>query len=167
MKQKVKLYNVIFPFWLLIFLPSVWLIVLPGNLLIDFLVLFVFWRQQQVENKKALLMRSVWIVWIFGFLADLLGSLFLFLLQMLPLGEGFRDILADVSYNPFASFPAFLIVLLGILLSAVFIYLFNRFFSFRKLPLSDGMKKKTALVLAVFTAPYLFLLPTSLFYGGM
>ena len=35
MKKEVRLYNVLFPIWLLWIFPQVWLVLLPGNLLID------------------------------------------------------------------------------------------------------------------------------------
>jgi len=39
-KGQTKLYNVLFPIWMFYFLPTVvWLILLPGNFLIDSLVL--------------------------------------------------------------------------------------------------------------------------------
>ncbi len=42
MKNKdIKLYNVIFPFWMILLFPSVWFIVLPGNFIIDSLVLLI------------------------------------------------------------------------------------------------------------------------------
>ena len=39
MKKEVRLYNVLLPVWLLWIFPQVWLVILPGNLLIDCLVL--------------------------------------------------------------------------------------------------------------------------------
>lgn len=38
MKKDMKLYNVIFPIWMLFFLPPVRLVVLPANFVIDSLV---------------------------------------------------------------------------------------------------------------------------------
>lgn len=35
MKKEVRLYNVLFPIWLLWIFPQVWRFLLPGNLLID------------------------------------------------------------------------------------------------------------------------------------
>ena len=53
MKPKdVRLYNVLFPFWMLMLFPTVWLIVLPGNFL------------------------------IFGMLSDLVGAAYMLLLMM-------------------------------------------------------------------------------------
>ena len=46
-----KLYNLLFPFWMLMLLPQLWLIVLPGNFIIDSLVLLVSMFILKVENK--------------------------------------------------------------------------------------------------------------------
>ena len=37
--KSVTLYNVLFPIWMILLFPQMWLIVLPGNFLIDSLVL--------------------------------------------------------------------------------------------------------------------------------
>ena len=39
MKKEVRLYNVLFPVWLLWLFPQIFLIVAPANLLVDCLVL--------------------------------------------------------------------------------------------------------------------------------
>lgn len=39
MKKEVRLYNVLFPIWLLWMFPQVWRFLLPDNLLVDCLVL--------------------------------------------------------------------------------------------------------------------------------
>ena len=41
MKKQTKLYNVLFPVWMLMLFPQMWLMVLPGNFLIDSLVLVI------------------------------------------------------------------------------------------------------------------------------
>lgn len=38
--DEVRLYNMILPVWLLWIFPQVWLVILPGNLLVDVLVVF-------------------------------------------------------------------------------------------------------------------------------
>ena len=36
-ENEVKLYNVLFPFWMIMLFPQLWAIVLPGNFIIDLL----------------------------------------------------------------------------------------------------------------------------------
>ena len=40
-KKPVRLYNILLPIWLLWIFPQVWLVILPGNLLIDCAVLLL------------------------------------------------------------------------------------------------------------------------------
>ncbi len=44
-KREIRLYNMILPLWLLWIFPQVWLLLLPGNLLIDTEVLFCALRR--------------------------------------------------------------------------------------------------------------------------
>ena len=52
MKKDVKLYNVLFPFWMLLLFPQMWLIVLPGNFIIDSLVLLISMAVLKISDKK-------------------------------------------------------------------------------------------------------------------
>jgi len=40
-KKDIKLYNILFPLWMLLLFPQAWLIVLPGNFIIDSLVFLI------------------------------------------------------------------------------------------------------------------------------
>lgn len=57
-----------------------------------------------------------------------------------------------------------LVVLICLLVSALLIYLLNRHFSFRGLDITKRQRHWLSLVLAIVTAPWGFLIPTSLFY---
>ena len=73
MKRSHRLYNVLFPIWLLWIFPQVWAIILPGNLIIDVLVLLLALAALGCPAKKAVLRRTWWRVWRNGFLADAAG----------------------------------------------------------------------------------------------
>jgi hypothetical protein len=79
MKKGIKLYNVIFPIWMLLFLPPVWLVVFPANFAIDSLVFRLGAKFAKLQNILAVYKKSILKIWGFGFLADLLGAGFLFL----------------------------------------------------------------------------------------
>ena len=51
-KNGIKLYNVLFPFWILLLFPQVWLIVVPGNFIIDSLVFLVSMLILKITEKK-------------------------------------------------------------------------------------------------------------------
>jgi len=43
----------------------------------------------------------------------------------------------------------------------MFIYIFNKKYSFKKIDITEREKKILSLTMAIVTAPYLFLLPTN------
>ncbi len=167
MKKEIKLYNVIFPIWLLMFLPTIWIFVIPANFIVDFCVIYFTAKYLKLENPKDFTKKHILKAWIFGFLSDFVGTLFLFSLLIsdtLNSNPIISDIINKATDNPFGNIFAFLLVLFAVALSGLAIYLLNYFVTFRKTDIDKSLKIKLSLSLAIFTAPYLFLLPTSLFY---
>ena len=163
MKRPVRLYNILLPIWLLFLLPTVWLVVLPGNLIIDCAVVFLTLLALKHTQKKAVLRHAWWRVWLLGFGADFLGVAFLlptmFLLDFLP--EPFRFLLEPVMYDPFKRWLAFLWTLFAVAVSGVCIYFFDRR-ALRSCPaLNDRQRHVVALTLAIVTAPWTFFIPMS------
>lgn len=163
-----KMYNVIFPIFFLFLFPMSWLIILPANFLIDLLVFYLSMRHQKIENRKELLFPAVWKVWGFGFLSDIIGCLVLLVFYLissyLPV---FNSITQGIVWNPYGNFIAFLLTAGSVVLAGYLIYLFNKKYSFRKTMMSEREKHVTALYLAVFTAPYVLLIPTMWLYPKM
>lgn len=160
MKQQMKLYNVLFPVWLLWLFPQVLLIVLPGNLAIDCLVLFCALSALKHTRKGAVVKQLWWKFWLLGFAADLIGSVWLFLglyLMELPLLDRI------VSYvnilRPFSHPIAFLFTLSGVVIAGVCIYLFDKRAMKKCGLLTDREKHIIALAMAIATAPWLFFWP--------
>lgn len=146
-KNHVKLYNVLFPFWFLMLIPATWIIVLPGNFLIDSLVLIITMYCLHIDEKKKFYKKHIWKIFVFGLLSDLIGSALMFgalLLEWSTMGD-----------ELYITLPAMLI-------SAACIYLFNYFITFRKD--EQNIRLKMALTFAIATAPYTFLIPSSLLY---
>ncbi len=170
-KKTIKLYNIIFPIWLLWLIPITWIVVLPANFFIDLLVVILTMKHLEIQEIKKHVGAVILWVWLFGFIADFIGTAVMFLANVFEFsyetefGKWWTHNISNaVSYNPFESFFAFLWVSACVVLTAYLIYLFNSKISLRKLDLSDEQKKKIALSLAVFTAPYLFYLPTAWFF---
>lgn len=168
MKKKcVKLNNVIFPIWMLFWIfPIIWIIVLPANFLIDLLVIILTMRYLKIPNIKQRARAVILKVWIFGFIADFIGSLGMLLAMIITFDfkTPFYNITSGVAINPFDNVFSFIWVTLCIIAAAYFIYLFNYKICLKNIDISDSEKKRIALSLAIFTAPYLLYLPTKLFY---
>ena len=174
MKERgVKLYNVIFPIWLLWLFPGTWFVVLPACFLIDLLVVALTLRYLRVKEAGEKVKAVIIKVWLCGFAADLIGTVGMLSTLFMDgrrFGGGVGDwlrwnVAAAVERNPFDSIFGLLWVAGCVALAAFFIYLFNYRFCLSKAGLEEDEKKKLALSLAVFTAPYLFFLPMEwLFY---
>lgn len=165
--KDVKLYNVLFPIWLLWLFPVTWLIVLPGNFIIDFTVVALTMRFLKLPDIINTTKKVIFRVWIMGFAADFIGTfgmLFTNFLYGWIENDFTYDFMFAVNYNPFKSIWGFLWVTLCVILSAFLIYIFNYKWCLKKANFNDNQRKKVALSLAIFTAPYLFYLPSMLFY---
>ena len=53
MKRELRLYNVIFPIWLLFLFPTVLILVIPANLAVDSLVLLLTLLARKHDGKRA------------------------------------------------------------------------------------------------------------------
>lgn len=170
MKKGTTLYNVIFPIWMLWLFPLSWLVVLPMNYVIDRLVVKLTQRRFQMPDILKKDKGAIWKVWGFGFLSDLIGTAAMFLITAIEFPSPETDrwwydhVSNAVSYNPFSSVYALIAIVLCVALAGLCIYLFNYHISFRKSNLSAEQRKRLSMNLALFTAPYLFFLPTMWIY---
>ncbi len=78
MKKETSLYNVVFPIWLMVLFPTAWIVVIPLNLIVDFLVMFITLKVLKSQNTKLCIKSSLLPVWLFGFLSDFIGVGILF-----------------------------------------------------------------------------------------
>ncbi|MCH5265313.1 MAG: hypothetical protein J1F02_05390 [Lachnospiraceae bacterium] len=167
-KKTVVLHNMFMPIWLLWFFPVTWIIILPGNFVFDLLILALGMKICRVQRIGQQLKKSIVKTWLFGFVADFMGMAPLFLPKWYfdfrseqgETGGLVETVYNAVWYDPFQTAASFLIVTLGVVVSIVFIFIFNYYFALKKTELSRKEKKRTALILAVVTAPWMFYFPT-------
>lgn len=153
MKKDIRLYNVLFPIWFMFLWPShLWLLILPANFIIDSLVLYGSARHQKLPERRNLWKKHILPIWGIGFLSDLIGAGLVFLIYMLLVEiPGVTNLIL---------FPGTTLVSIpGVILAGVLIYVLNRLFTFRKSGLETEEIHKLCLHLAIFTAPYAFLIP--------
>ena len=147
-KNDIKLYNVLFPLWMLLLFPQLWWIVIPGNFIIDSLVLIISMYALKISDKKQWYKRHIFKIFGFGMLSDVIGSAYMILMTLVfQLG-----VMGDELY----------ITLPALIISAAFIFVFNYFVTFRKA--DRALRLKLSLILAIVTAPYTFLVPSSWLY---
>lgn len=164
-KKGCRLYNIIFPIWMLWLFPVTWIIVLPANFGIDLLVTVICFKLMHVEGIKDKLKKRIWAIWGFGFLADFIGTAVMFIPNLIDGNVWWINNIANpVCFNPFENIYSFLWATGCVLISGICIYFLNSRIALKNTGLEDSRIKRTALALAVFTAPYLFYLPTAWFY---
>jgi hypothetical protein len=147
-QKHTKLYNVLFPFWMIMLFPQVWLVILPGNFIIDSLILIISMHLLKIEDKKTLYKKHILKIFGFGILSDIIGAAF-----MLLMTAGFQvGVMGDELY---LTVPALII-------SSVLIYVFNYNITFKKV--DAKLRCKLSIIFAVVTAPYTFLIPSSWLY---
>ena len=146
--KNIKLYNVLFPFWMLLLFPQMWAIVLPGNFIIDSIVLIISMFALKMTEKKQFYKRHIFQIWGFGMLSDIVGAAYMFLLMWaFEVGSMGDELYLTIS---------------ALIISAALIFVLNYFVTFRK---SDKvLRLKLALTFAIVTAPYTFLIPSSWLY---
>lgn len=146
-KNKVKLYNVLFPFWMILMFPQAWLVVLPGNFIIDSLVFLVSLTILKLPEKKQWYKTHILKIYAFGMLADLVGAGYMLLMTVFEIGR--------MGDEPYLTIPALAI-------STCLIFVLDYFVTFRTVDKKPRLL--LALIFTVVTAPYTFLIPSSWLY---
>ncbi|MBR4163677.1 MAG: hypothetical protein IKR11_09160 [Solobacterium sp.] len=168
MKRTYRLYNILFPIWMLIFFPTyLWLLLIPANYLIDYLVTRLSMKYLDIEDYRKKALRHSWKICIIGFLSDLIGAAFLLGTELIVDRQGNRDLyelINGINWNPFVNIYSFLLIVAGIVIAGVCIYFLNRWMLGKDKELTKQQVNKIALYLAIFTAPYLFLIPSMWIY---
>ena len=157
-KKDLRLYNVMFPVWMIIWFPTwLWLLLIPANYLLDRLVLR--WSLSGYEDRNAFCRQNAWKICLSGFLGDFAGALVLFgayVASENPLSNA-------IAYAPFSNTIALLVTMLSVTLSGVCIYLLDKWL-LKRSGLDVRLSRRSALYLALITAPYLYFFPSGILY---
>lgn len=171
MKKDIKLYNLFIPFYVILFFsPGVAVFTLLGNLIIDSIVLLIISKAIYKKLIGGFYLKNIWKIWLLGFLSDVLGIIYLFILdgvlspyysqhihEKTILGNISRGINSAVNGSAFLNIWSFLFRISAIIISGILIFVFNYFISFRKSEMTKKQKILSSLAYAVFTAPYTIL----------
>ena len=163
MKKETRLYNMIFPIWLLMFIPWVCFPAAVLNFGIDTLVLLLAMKKLGLAPKKTLWKKSIIRVVIFGFIGDIVGALCMLGCDTVLYHAGKHDANYSLMYDPWQDPLSLVLAVCCMAIASLVIFLLDRRFAFNKTDLSAEHKKKLALGMAVFTTPILFIVPTRLF----
>ncbi len=147
-KRDFRLYNIIFPFWILYFSPPFIIYAFLGNLIIDSIVILYTIRSKNIFITRKKLFLYILFAFIFGFIADFIGAFIIWLLSIkLNFISGFS--LGDVK--------SFFVYILIIIFTGFLIYEFNYKYT-RYIFVNNYHCRRIALRMGIITAPWLFLL---------
>lgn len=145
----IKLYNVLFPFWMLLFFPQIWLIVLPGNFIIDSIVLLISMFFLRIADKKQFYKLNIIKIYFVGLFSDFIGAGYMLLLiAVFNVGQMGNEL--------YLTLPALAI-------STALIFILNYFITFKKT--DKSLRLKISIIFSIVTAPYTFLIPSNWLYG--
>lgn len=148
--------------------------VFPGFLEIIRVVLLIISIFIYKKFTWQLYKKSIIPVFLYGFLSDFLGVLYLMAISIGSGAEYYegndigKQILSGIylatNHSCYDSIYGVLFIVSGILFSSICIFAFNYRVSFNNKGLSKKQKIIASLTMAIVTAPYTFLLPKELFY---
>ena len=169
-QKQTRFYNILLPLWLLLFWPTwLWLLLIPANYLLDRIVLK--WSLGDMPEKGAFCRKHNWKICLAGFFSDAVGVALLLAFFLISanvdeassLRDFFEKLGYGVGFNPFSNLWGFLIVAAAVALAAFLIYVIDKAI-LKKAGLDVAQAKKSALRLALITAPYLYFFPSALLY---
>ena len=172
--KRTILYNLFFPVWILVWLPSfLWLIIIPLNYLLDRVIFTINARKQNSGLTKEFFRKHTWKLFLLGFVADFAGSILLLIPLLIRPSEEtamnynetiFGKFMNALQFNAFENPLALLYTLFAIAVAGLLIYNFDRLVIQKTGEFTREQARKIALFMAIFTAPYLYLIPAGLFY---
>lgn len=168
MKKEVKLYSAFFPFYGFItgnysLFPLFTLL----NILVLLIVMFIVYKLSKVENTFGLIKKTI----VPAFLAGVGGAVAGLVFRFLPLiaemvcrlfgAWGAANYLAKY-WSDFAwyeiwrpdNWRGMIWTILSILVCGIFAFIFNYFFALKKAIPDKKLRLRTAIFLAIFSAPY-------------
>ncbi len=153
--RHIKIYNMIFPIWGMLLFPPLWIITIPFNFVIDSVVLIIALYRLNISNKFTIYQNYILKIVFFGYLADVIGAVLIILILQL---EQVFPVLDLLHYKPMNNPITAIIMMMVVIITGYLIYFFNKKFIFNKADISNEQQHSICLAMAVFTAPYVFML---------
>ena len=160
--------DLVIPLWAFWLFPVCWIAIIPITAVLCSIVMYISMLRLKINNRLKILGKTIIKVIFFRVLCDLIVVGFLLLLET---GDDFIDLDLDsyhwyknvflraLERNPFSNVFALLVLCSIILLLRILNYQLNKRITFLNIDIEEEKKKKLALSIAIFTAPYIFFIP--------
>lgn len=148
------------PMWFILAIPASWMFTLPAYLVIDSIIMLIMLRVLNVRDMFTVYKKSIVKTWLFGFSANITGSLLMMLTQVQLGSYWYNHVTVPVATNPLSDLVAGLYCLASLAVVAVLTYQFTMNIAMKNITIETRYKRYIALVIAAATAPYLYIIPT-------
>ncbi|MEG2645955.1 MAG: hypothetical protein RSA08_02870 [Clostridia bacterium] len=156
--MKNKLFNIMLPICILIIITAMGIYIIPVNFILNSIVLLFSLAILKISSKLEIYKKTIFKVFIFGFLVNIVGSIILCATPLLSSLNGiFGEITKFAVWNFYKNISDYIFIGIVVVVSGICTYLLNYKISFKKIEIDKKKKKVIAIIIAVFTAPYLFL----------
>ena len=151
--------DLVIPLWAFWLFPVCWIAIIPITAVLCSIVMYISMLRLKINNRLKILGKTIIKVIFFRFLL-LLETRQDFINPKSDFYHWYKNVfLRALERNPFSNIFALLLLCSIILLLMIINYKLNKKFTFSKLDIGEENKKKLALAIAIFTAPYIFLIP--------
>lgn len=156
MKDK-KLFNLVFPTYILLLFPAYFILALLISMLIAIISLIIsFFNLKNVKDKHKLFKENILKVWVISLITDFIGFGILYLSKYIM-----PNISYYVLYNPYKSAYSMIYVIITILIVALISLCLNIKYVFKNIKLKNKQRFYTCLIIVAINLPYSFLLPNT------
>ena len=157
-------FDFIIPLWAFWLFPPCLIAIIPITAILCSIVMYLSLRYLKINNRSKILRKTIIKATFFSFLCDYIVVVLIYTLES---GQDFINPKSDFYHwykniflralerNPFSNVFALLVLCSIIILLRIINYKLNKKLTFSKLDIEEENKKKLALSIAIFTAPYL------------
>lgn len=163
-----KVNNFLPPYVIFAIIPLFWIITLGITFVIDTIILSIIILLVYKKVDFATYKKTILKIWLLGFSTYFIGSIYLYIVALLISNLNtlvnsnlFGEINSAINQSHFDSIWGLIYVISGILISSIFIFVFNYYISFKKTDFTKKQRIASSLAFSVATAPYFFLLPNT------
>lgn len=150
-----------FPLWMVILFPFTGIIAIGLLLIACMTALWVILMLIKVPDIKSIFKKTFIFVWLSAALSAILCGIIVYMTDLANTDSAFYEFVSlPLTYDPLDNFFSFFYMLTAVLLAFALIYVINRFVIFRKRLENKSKVRLVALLLAVLTSPWVFLIPT-------
>lgn len=155
----------VYPLWIYILSPVSWIVIMPYKFMMVSIALLVCARSYDLNRNVRFYKKNIGWSFVISVAGNLAATLLLYCTQPYFGEKWYEYMTSAVAYNPFDNVWSMLYVIAAVALTVFLSFCAYSKALFPKTIRDALLCRKVALIVAVFTAPYLYLVPTQYLYN--